>query len=248
MSDTLNVRYGLVGTNLQDKDISTNKSVEIHINATLPLMCVPDSVYNIGLISETDNPVADDADTKNVLVDKNDTNRYVYMTTTASHISGMKVSLYYDSMFKDIIVIPSIDGLESNISNDNNYKITGYRVGSTGNNTSIEYLGSISNDPVDQFKLPNVPAAIPTTQVTLTLPGIAGVGSDRRIRKDIGGVAVYDNRNTPIGMVKIGLPVDVFGIDAPLPIFNVYQATTIYYGIKYVGVKQAENLYIPLDF
>jgi len=153
------LRKALLADDYANKDISKNIQLEIAIKSIYKPLAISqldgegtvttiskdvDTIeYNLG-VKKTFTPKKADADVKNALVDPDDLTRYIYVGHVASSINGTVDVIYYDSKFKDMIIIPDTLGFvehpDSSVDLSNNkFSIAGKAfVSNTKHNTTNE--------------------------------------------------------------------------------------------------------------
>lgn len=128
MDNSKSLRHGLIVNNELEK-VDNERRVSIRVLGTLPMLAgtfvdrvtgVDGSLYGeLDTISTTTPIVEDSSDpttigevgVKNLLIDKDDENRFVFLGQATSTVSKLLVDIYYDNSFNDILVIPELSSL-----------------------------------------------------------------------------------------------------------------------------------------
>jgi len=253
--DKKDFRTALLGKSEADKNVDNGRSITLTIDSGLPMVNVDDVLMdNFTINSVTHSPsLTGGDDVLNTLVDKEDPNRYVYICTTLSAVTKAVVRLYYDAMFKDIIVVPNTETLGTDSATDmnrnQNYDLRGYVISGGDDIKHGNFSGTIKKD--FQFDLPVPNSDISATHNAVILNGIAPTMGGRLMAYDIddqGKYSLRDNRRLPVGLLDLGTVNDIFGTAVSLPIYNVFQGTTDMYKMKYLGIQNVDKVYFLLDF
>ena len=251
--DKRNVRYLELAATEADVTVLNGRKVIVKINTTLPIVKVPTSIVVIDTI---DTPTPAVASVFNVLTDPTDVARIKYLGTSVSYTSGSKVDLYYDSKFKDILIVPSTEsfGINADVdiyANAPAFVIEGYRVGS-----GIKHDGYlIQNDMSatnenEMSQLPECKRLASLGSSLLLLPGFDSTSlySGVEVMKD--GITNFTRgRVLPQQYIKIGNADDLVANGGDkLPTYGLIQYAPGKNGLTYIGRKNLTELYIPLNF
>ena len=266
MNDTFETRSARIALSENKKTDTTDTSVppvttinvtkikvNISIVSTLPMLTLTDELVTNSSIASVVTPVDLAAlDAKNTLKDveyfeEHGKERFTYITTTHSQITNNRVRMYHDAKYEDIIIIPELSYIDSDL-NHTVYDIRGYRVGG-----GVE-VDDIYNDLIvpgeEYFKLPLTKSNIENTCEHVRLHGVARDSDHTYYYKSLpSGDTIVNKKLTTVGMVKLGSADELFvEPGATIPMYTIMQATLDRYALKFLGNKKPTSIYIPLNF
>lgn len=235
--DTLELRYANLVTN---KNIS-NKSLELSIEATLPMM-VTLSTYLDELtiikeagpaITEEDFDISDDE-----YLQVNGEERFEIVTVAKSPLTNNRAVFYYDKLFSDIIVLPNVaflDMFEANF----HYRLRGFRIGSgciLDKKTPHQVL-PMNRSSV--FKLPEANSKITNDTLLVRIPGIVPEHLVRNdtIEEQIDKSKLINLIRTtvqPSCLINLGPASTIFKTVGKLPIYLLAQTSLKEYTLDYL--------------
>jgi len=266
-NDTVEQRSAYVANNITDKNIDNKRMVTLNIVNTLPIIMIDNTLVDRNQIAETTvdldtvvlntlvGPGADAGETDPAIIDAKGPGRYNYVTTVESSISRNVMRVYYDTMFKDMVIVPDLmnfgaDGAD-NPNNGKHYYLDCYRV--AGGGTEIKedmYKGGLNK--VSSTELPLIDTAVAGTHMAVRLNGIAPFRGDRHTSLYLTHNSitnrVSDSFNNPSGLLSLGDSETLFGGDVKVPLYNVYLQNKDNYRLKYLGFNKVPKIYVLLDF
>lgn len=136
MEDRIDLRSALVVPHEGSNDVSNKLTVQIEVKHSLPILAgeLTDSIIdssNVMKESVYNTPPLNDPFT--VLFDTVDENRYKFLGKAISVISKLKVDIYLDAKYGDILIIPELltfgTGDNLKLYKNQNRIISGYSVG-----------------------------------------------------------------------------------------------------------------------
>lgn len=235
--DTLELRYADLVTN---KQIS-NKSLELGIEATLPMM-ITKSTYlaELTIVEEAGPAITDedfDISDPEYLADKGE-ERYVILTVAKSPLTNNRAVFYYDKLFNDIIVLPNIaflDMFEANF----HYRLRGFRIGSgcmIDRNNPHQVLPNHKGSAV---RLPAVKGKITNKTLLARVPGMV---PEHLVRNDT-IEEMIDKTNMinlirttvqPSCIINLGKASAIFDTVGKLPLYLLAQSSLKEYTLEYL--------------
>lgn len=267
MRETIETRFAYLGVSEANKDISRNMRVTINVGSRLPFISLSQSSGAGGVNADTDvldnihyNKSYADAVTpdlvatkaKNVLVDKDDANRYMTVAFVTSLITENEAYLVYDDKFKDLLLIPTLFELGDTPKTENmlkgfNYTIDAFQVGGTieglNNSTSFMFSGPTDN------KLLGIPKPITTIATKTHIMSINNTGM----------VSAANNRGMTLGtkyiesssvgsmqFVSLGSTANLFGTSVVLA--RMIKASFSSYQLVNGGKVDVDDIIIPMPF
>ena len=262
-------RHGFVGISEDDKDTGRNIRVTVEIVGRLPFFTLAQASGAGDIFHDIDNfdeihyniEIADaavpdivPAETKNVLVDPDDADRFMTVAKVASILTDKEAHIVYDAKYKDLILIPTLLELgDSPMSVDHlkgsNVVIKGYQVG-----------GRISTSPADVLEFPP-PAHVsdgpgfikpPTTISTksyimrLHMRGIKSRYNGGGMQ--LGEIMVETDSNPLIEVASLGPVGRVFGPNVNVHLNKLIRTDFSNYSLVSSGQGQADDLLLFLPF
>lgn len=251
--DSLTTRYAGIATDETDTE-TYGRQVTIQLVSIAPnIIVTKDGSYDniIPLFTENTTVLANN---KNILVDSENIDRFIFIASVSSSLTDNVIHVYYDDVYKDMFVIPSLNsvGIDDDVKlyENSGVVVTGYRL--FGRGTDGVYVDDLSlpikGDNV--FKLTDKPARLTTTtaftvdsSLAISNTGIDMVGT-RLISEEI----IYDKSRLPVGYIDLGTVSDVFGEDIPLPTFNTLDTGVGISKLDYLGMVKGRRLIFPIMF
>jgi hypothetical protein len=247
------------GTDLTESNLLKRKVV-IQIENYLPLLYINNELLVSKSIKLVTTPPKGIVDIKNHLTDieyltETGNDRFMYIGTTMSNISGTKVDIYHDDKYKDLIVIPELDLLGSteptDVSDGYNFVLKGYAVGYGELSSTFEHIKTMDSDNLSVLTKPK--SSISFENNMMVLPGIGVHGSKNNSSIEMmfdGSHNFIDKNNIANNVVTMGDMSSLYD-DIKVPMNVVYQDGINSYTAKYVGSKKPETNYsvgFVLDF
>lgn len=265
IQNTLTLRTGVIANNnTQSVRVLTKKTISIEIESALPLLTIPSTFIEKTKINEkVSEPIVNLATLVNKLVDyevneseeKVLVERYIFISTIVSPITGNQMSLYYDKEFKDIILIPNLETIDEGniVGGAVEFKLKGFAVTV---NQSVDHDNEISKYPYtleNNVQLPEANENIVTTTSTCILKGAGGYDNDNGVSRYVSGIE-YDSilpvRTPYTNIVKLGAITNFLTATVRLPTYLVYQTSKDRHAISRLGMvdTKTNDLYFELKF
>jgi len=253
--ETLGLRYATLA--ISEADVTAYKmKVEIDVNTTLPFLDIPTVILDNTTIKFDEAITTTPANTAvlNVLTDLDDANRYVFIGKATSYTSGTIIDIYYDSKYKDILIIPALDALgdvaTATALENATIPISGYRVGGLEVKGMSSYNMTMTTNQTTSFHVPECKRLAETKSVMLTLAGFDSASIYN---------GVEDNRTGPFNVTRGKvLPTQYISLGAASALFTtptekvstyrVIPASIASYSARHVGRINAAEIFIPLNF
>jgi hypothetical protein len=190
-----------------------NKVVYIHlnINSGVSMFVTNDTMFETMVFKKT-QPTTYDKTAKTILPD----DRFIYIKEITSYLSTSTVVLYYDKIWQDILVVPSLSFAVNALGN-NPYEVNCYTIGNLmtyGNNKSSVYPLTNINEET-RVKLPETNTDIATAEYYLaSAPGLAApdVAPDANTYEEMLNDVVNLKRyyKQVMSFIKLGTYKDLF--------------------------------------
>lgn len=275
INDKLNNRYIDIIPNLDiykngniDTKYSGKLKMFLFIKDTLPIVCVNDDVLNEHIIYTEQAPIKSDIDKINILGDKeyfeaHNEERFIFISYAMSKTTMIGCDLYYDKLFKDIIVIPDTRNiLPADISKKSINNIIGYRVGSGLDLNDIVSEHTLGVNIENAMELPITKSNILTTMHMVDMVGLEQQSYNKNalyyesfVNKLNSNINFGVNRNNSAlaCCLELGTVNDLFSEfkqSDVLPIYWIIQNTLQSFTLRYIGDTHPKNnkLYLILDF
>lgn len=227
--------------------VVTNISVAMHIDRVLPIIAFNDALPTKHNIKSTPTPALPASGVLNTLSDDSSgTERFTYMGYGTSVITNSDVRIYYDALYKDVIVLPSTELLivDEGLQNGKTYTIKGYALGSTNNTVSNDMFNTIDSKRVEDDSVlpamnPNLPNIV---SHVLSLPGVGydNNSNGHMLGRMITGETYLERNGTDKSMLlELGTVSEVLAdVNEAIPCYTVMQYTPKYNTAKYCGIKK----------
>lgn len=262
--ETLVLRTGFLATDELGTKVLSKKTVSISLESALPFLAIPsDFVEKTKITEKTTAPVTDLNLLPNILVDAEpDVNgdlqvveRFIYISSITSPVTGNVMTMYYDKEFKDIILIPSLETIDTvDISSGAvEFKLSGFVIGV---NHGINYENEIAKYPYTEensIQLPEAKTNIEVTTSTCILKGAGGYDTDNGVSRYVSGTE-YDSilpvRTPYTNLVKLGAVTEFLSEASRLPTYLVYQASKDRHAVARLGNvdTKTSDIYFELKF
>jgi len=248
------IRTAYLGTDSTNPNTDNNRRVNIHLNNGIPLVAIDDDIISSRKVKEIDYTgglVGVSTTLNNVLVDKTDANRFIYVTQITSPITQDVSIIYYDAKYKDIIVIPETKYLGTGDVDDINanqvFDLKGYVVSGNMEFSDDIYTGSINPDV--KMNLPATNSDISSKTMIANIYGISSTMGHRTIFREVtSGLSIGGERMMPTGIVDLGSITDLFTTEEYIPTYTMYQGSYNMFKVKYLGNKKPSKVYLLMDF
>lgn len=235
----------------QTPDNKNKRVININITSTLPLMVMPGELYTDSLYTASaDAPIAAPDDILGgVDTDGNfDPDRFVLIGLVKGPIYKNRLRLYYDSMFKDIIVIPDISFADPQGALHRNAKwdIEGYRIGGgkkLDNDAKVNTKVTLNENDAG-VKLPVTKSNVALTTSLHTFGGaeFGDPSLQPGIRVKVGDDTVY-SRMIPQTAINFGKGSELFeDSDVKIPVYVPYQGKINDYRLSYIDATDVKDL------
>ena len=248
------IRTAYLGTDSSNPNTDNNRRVNIHLDNGLPLVAIDDDIISDKKIKEIDyrgGQVGIITTLYNVLVDKTDADRFIFVTKITSPITQDVSNIYYDAKYKDIIVIPETKYLGTGDADDINanqvFDLKGYVVSGNMNFADDLYTGSINPDV--KMNLPATNNDISSKSIIANIYGISTTMGHRTMYREVTtGLSMGGERMLPVGIIDLGSTTDLFTSAEYIPTYTMYQSSYNMFKVKYLGNKKPNKVYLIMDF
>ena len=245
------IRTAYLGTDSTNPNTDNNRQVNIHLTNGVPLVSIDDEIISDRLIKEELYTGGTLRVIPNILVDREDANRFIYVTQIISPISKDKSNIYYDGKYKDIIIIPETKYLGTGDINDINanqtFDLAGYVVSGNSEFKNDVFTGTINPDTV--MNLPETNRNINSRSMVASIYGISNTMGNRIVSYPMAtNMSIRDRRMLPIGIIDLGTITDLFTVSTLIPTYSMYQSSYNMFKIRYLGNKKPSKVYILIDF
>jgi len=252
MSKTKQVLIGLA-----DKSTGRNIKATITLTSSLPFIsfsqsagpgvrtedknAVNDIVYNSGVFSKNINKRAP----KNILVDADNPDRYIFIAIMSSYMQSLEMDVYYDTEEKDMFCIPSLldmgdTPLTQDLLRNEDFNISGYGLGVTGRDAGIS---RICTAPYEQVKL-GTPNPIDTKLQMLRIPGKPSTNANNQGLLLGGGDIYVETMNSiPTEFISFGSTATL-GIKVPA--YRYVRTAINDYRLFYVGMVDLDDVLVTM--
>jgi len=264
-----NLRYAKVLNNEDDK-VDNNRTVAIKVLGTSPIVA---GVYvdritgkngsDYGTLStiSTNTPRLD-KDHKNFLFDDTKDeegnlkypDRFKYLGVAQSIISKLYVTIYYDNLFKDILIIPDMETLGTDdvgidFYENNTITLVAYSVGRGDFKERPEksIMQPLYVDNTDGIPEPDKFDKTTTLLVSTFGLSINSTLSSRFITLDDNNT-VSSEKGVPLQYIQLPNNDDIFEDGTLVATNNMIQQFHDGLCIDYVGMKKIEKIVIPIVF
>lgn len=228
-----------------------NIIINLHVVNTLPIIVGSDTWINKFAITPT-KTINNPTPSQNILsLDSSYDNpvnlqkRYTFITVVTSVITLTSVYLYYDNVFKDILVLPDI---ESFISSKDNIlvNLSVYRIGSKGPLNERKVYSQLGLEPDRIYPLPNF-NKIESSNLVISIPGTySPIESNQLLVESLSGIKKIQSYS----FINLGKYSSILSSENTLPLYMLGNFKYGELGLDYLGVTSLanNNLYIPLNF
>ncbi len=255
MTETYNKRTGVIGypDGSGGLDVSHQRNVTILVSQMVPIVSIPDRKNLSFVIGEKENTTPSVDSLIAVLTTSVPTdNRYVFIGEAESHFTGNYVDFYYDTIFKDILIVPKFESFggqdEAELLSHQHIEIRALKIGwiRTGNNPSQSLVLPYKKE--FDFKLETCNVLSSTSTQLLSLTGLPKMRFLNNVRLDVNATNTVDTNGLHLQQfIKIGTTSDLTS-DTKVPMQS-YLPMSISIGyLKDVGKQISQNIYIPLNF
>jgi len=257
--DTLQLRTGILAKVVNGTKVLTKKRLEIEISDAIPFIVTDDSIVTNTKIAENiTTPVLDLNTLPNQLVDDNATvltERYIYVTNIISPVTKNTMSIYYDKTFKDLIVIPSLNILDSSdiVTGAINFKVKGYALGVHYNPEYENEIEHYPYTPETNFQLPISNGNIGVTTTAVLINGAGGYLKDDSVGKYITGIdsnSYVPSKTSYTNFINLGQVSAFLSAVTKIPVYLLYQTSKHKHGVAHLGITDTKtsNIYFELKF
>lgn len=227
--------------------------IEISITNTLPLVITTNDIID-KVTYKTTPKVTTDSDLLDS--DPDEKNRFIFISKNMSYINSSSVCLYYDTKYKDIIVLPDLSYTKL-IKTVFTHKVFGHRVGS-GREVSFKHNYNIVlsvEDNNNRVLLPETNTNLNTETKMVSFPGMQypDFGPDcdsfEEMLDDAINLKRYHRQLT--NLISLGEASKVFKSLDKLPIYIIIQESARTFKYVYLGnvpIDPSTKLYLPLNF
>jgi hypothetical protein len=236
----------------KNDDTKTGTNVVVHIMGTLPTLDMSEDMITDQMIMGSAYTSGDIGDEINKLSDEKyideetgtQLDRFLFITGSASSISGNKIRVYYDVKYNDFIVIPELKYILQQHKGCV-YETRGYRVGGGGGDQhDVSDLILPTNT---RFALPTPEVDVDSKHVFIKNHGLSNIAENDFFITLTDEYRVGDKKLAPLGLLVIDTAT-LFADGIKLPVHAAYQSMLNSYSIKYVGIVTPSKLYIPITF
>lgn len=228
--------------------------IDIHLQQTQPMFVTNDAVFDTMVYKKTPSATVTVANEETFL---NENGRFTFITKVTSYLTDATVELYYDSKYKDIIIIPDTTYYKF-FANTELVTVNGYRVG-TGEELSVNQVKTDLSLPVHETNgrvlLPEAKENIKAEVLLAAVPGLQSAdftqdaNSYEEMLDDVINLKRYHRQLT--NYIALGAYEDVFNGTDSIPLYVVMQNSPRNFRYKYLGntkPKFKTKIYIPLSF
>ena len=184
--------------------------------------------------------------------------RFIFINEITSYLSTSTVVLYYDKLYKDILIVPSLSFVKNALKN-NIYEVKCYAIGNlttNGNDMSSVYPNTNIIEK-DRISLPETKSNVNLEYYLASVPGLAApdVGPDANTYEEMLNDAVNLKRyyKQMMSFIKLGTYKDLFKEpnmqNIPLVLLRNSGIRIFAYGnIGNNKPLEDQNIYISLPF
>lgn len=165
---------------------------------------------------------AESTDKIQLLVDIDDTERYVLLGYSESVLTTKKMEIWHDTKDKDIFVIPSLDFLGEEdfegVLHNSTFDVEGYVLVKGADKNENSYKVTLI-DSVDILRVDSIAPPASTNNYLVSKPGLEGVNSDKTnfgrevANGNYGNFYHETETDTPFTITSIGRFNDIFKTD-----------------------------------
>lgn len=237
--DSYKERKALVGTNY----------LTIYVENTLPIFITKDSI-----ITDTNTMVRNTtgAACNTALTSRVDTeaDRFIGLATVQSPLTYNKANLYYDTKYKDILIIPNIEFYS--LVKNGNYDVRAYRLGSRTVLNSKVAIGTLGMEEANRVQLPEAKANTGMKCYLTTIPGFHSESfiDTTRFEEQVNSFNLLHSDRSLMPILNLGTGSSIFTGTTSLPVFLLHQMSFRDYGLESVGILDTAklNLYVAFRF
>lgn len=244
--DTLKHRTARLA-DINNANTFLNINVEINIEAALPMFVVHDDLINRTKYLETSSRTIKKP---NITIgdkeytEKYNQSRFVFLGSAESGQTHDIIFLYYDRLFKDIIVLPDLSYLTVDVM-PTTYLVNGYALGYV--NTKQLVLQPSDTIPVDESLKFELPEPVTNTEMVLTSCWLNN--STKSLKYSSLEIAKVLDDGTQLNttfvdyyhIVTLDTPNIFFKEDVPIPHYIMYQMGPGKYMLKSQGNKTTKS-------
>jgi len=250
-----NIKEALIGD--EGKDTSRNIKAIITLDGSLPFISLsqasgPGAVtaddssvggitYNCGIskMAIVKRPA------KNLLVDADNPDRYIFIAVMASYAQSVEMDVYYDTDEKDLFCIPSLvdvgdTDLTKDLLSNKTIRVTGYGLGVNGGYEINSSCSAVYN----KCKLDAEPKPIDTQLNFLRVPGKTGnaMGSQGLL---LGGGDIYieGTKSIPSEFISLGSTAT---LGTKVPVWRYVRVGINKMELHYGGIADLDDVLIPM--
>lgn len=225
-----------------------NNFLTIYIENTLPILVTKDSYLNDAniLVRSAAGEAINTAITGR---QDDEANRFIGIATVTSPLTYNKVNLYYDTKWKDIIVVPNLDFYS--LVNNGNYDVRAYRVGNNNSLTGKSGMYMLGTEEANRVQLPEAQAVTKTNCLLTSLPGFHSSSflDTTRFEELVDNkINILHSDRSLTTFINLGAGSGLFKSAGTLPVYLLSQTTFRDYGIESVGLQNISKLNLYLSF
>lgn len=240
LNDTYKQRLAKIGTN----------KLTIYVENTLPILVTVDAILtDKNTLVKTLNGSAINTNITGFQDDEAD--RFIGISTVQSSLTYNKINMYYDTKYKDIIILPDLSYYT--VTNNGNYDVRAYRLGNRNVLTSKVGTGTLGIEESNRVHLPEAQAVSNMQCILTSIPGFHSdsVLDTPRLEELIANkINILHTDRSLITFIKLGLGSDLFKTNNPIHVYLMSQITFRDFGIESIGLQDVsnKNLYLALRF
>jgi hypothetical protein len=182
-------------------------------------------------------------------------NRYIFITKVRSVLTLSKALLYYDTLYKDIIIIPNTENYDPLVLGGRTMDMQGYVVSFYSVSTNNGAISTIAITEETKYTIPKIKSNINAGVSVNLIPGyfLRFGNIDTQVELQFSsGYNILRREGTPAVVINLGKVSDIFEESGTLPLYSLQQHSPSRFGVYPIGVLptsdiQDRNLYILLN-
>ena len=238
MSDTLNVRTGHI-----DK-----QPIKMGVEFTQPICISDDAVITAATLrSETGSSINAPA-----FADREQQDRYVFLNSLKSPLTGSTILFWYDKQFEDILITPPMSFFAlANPTERFDMRVA--RLGGQGQHPDYSLNNKYPVTEDARFKLKTPGTSLTFKAHLLLMPATVQEGlfnySTGEFEEQVNAINLIHKVKRMLVLIELGTLKEVFPNNETIPTTLLYQFSINEYGIKDLGLlSPSSKLYLPLQF